>query len=143
MPETGAPLLPPAATSPSPADAAVTGTSPGNAPATGSRAVSPQLTEWADQLGDRVVGGVGWLRARATLPALRVLRAIVYGLVALIALLTAAVLGLVGVVRIWDVYLPVNPLARRVWLGYAAFGALFFAAGVLLLARRSTGRGKP
>jgi hypothetical protein len=41
---------------------------------------------------------------------------------------------IIALVRIWDVYVPIEPLGRRIWLGYVVFGGLFFIAGLLLLA---------
>ena len=100
----------------------------------------PQVSQWAEDLTERVVGTVGWLKSRTTVPVVEALRAIVYGFAAVVALLAAAVLGLIGVVRIWDVYLPVHPLARRVWLGYVVLGGVLFLSGTMLLAwRRSEG----
>jgi hypothetical protein len=63
-----------------------------------------------------------------------VLRLIVYGVVILAALATAGLLFLVGVVRIWDVYVPLQPLGRRVWLGYVVFGGALSVGGIWLLA---------
>ena len=74
---------------------------------------------------------------RATRPIVTVLRGLVYGFVVMIAVITAGVLGLIGVVRIWDAYVPVQPLGRRVWLGYVVIGGLIFLGGATLLARRS------
>ena len=68
------------------------------------------------------------------------LRVVVYGLVVLIALLTALVLALIGVVRMWDAYVPLDPVGRRVWLGYVVVGALVFLAGAALLGRRKAER---
>jgi hypothetical protein len=138
MPETEVPLVPRVSAG---SGAAGPGTGDRDAPAP-QQHLGPQVAELADQLTGRLVGGVGWLKARATFPAVKLMRAVVYGLVALVGLLTAAVLGLVGVVRIWDVYVPVHPLARRVWLGYAVFGAALFLGGAFLLARRAGDRGK-
>ena len=114
------------------------------APAPPSRSSStapapgPQVKAWADDLSDYVVDGVGWLKARTTVPVMTVLRVLVYGLVVAVALLTAAVLGVIGLVRMWDAYVPLSPEGRRVWLGYVVLGGLLFAAGGVLLARRRT-----
>jgi hypothetical protein len=101
----------------------------------------PQLKAWADEVSDYVVEGVGWLKARTTVPVMTVLRVLVYGLVVAVALLVAIVLGVIGLVRIWDAYVPLSPEGRRVWLGYVVLGGLLFAAGLLLLARRRTDKG--
>jgi len=92
-------------------------------------------------LSDYVVEGVGWVKARTTVPVMTVLRVLVYGLVVAVALLVAFVLGVIGLVRMWDAYVPLSPEGRRVWLGYVVLGGLLFAAGVVLLARRRTHKG--
>jgi len=88
------------------------------------------------------VGVVDWLRAKATLRVTTALALAVYGFVALVGLVAALVLLVVAVVRIWDVYVPVQPEGRRVWLAYIVFGGLLFLAGAWLWARaRGNGRG--
>ena len=104
-------------------------------------APGPQVKAWADELSDYVVEGVGWVKARTTVPVMTVLRVLVYGLVVAVALLVAFVLGVIGLVRMWDAYVPLSPEGRRVWLGYVVLGGLLFAAGVVLLARRRTDKG--
>jgi hypothetical protein len=104
-------------------------------------APGPQVKAWAGELSDYVVDGVGWLKARTTVPAMTVLRVLVYGLVVAVALLVAFVLGVIGLVRMWDAYVPLSPEGRRVWLAYVVLGGLLFAGGVLLLARRHTDKG--
>ena len=103
----------------------------------------PQVEAWAGEVSGRVVDGVGWLRARTTVPIVRALRAIAYGLVVVVALVTALVLMTIGLVRMWDVYLPLHPVGRRVWLGYVVLGAVLVLAGGALLARRSTSKREP
>jgi multisubunit Na+/H+ antiporter MnhG subunit len=93
-------------------------------------------------LSGRVVDGVGWLKARTTVPVVRILRAVVYGLIVVVAALTALVLAVLGVVRMWDVYMPVHPVGRRVWLGYVVLGAVLFLAGGALLVRRTAAKNR-
>jgi hypothetical protein len=98
-----------------------------------TRTAKTQLDLWADQLADYVVQGVAWLKARTTVRAQTALRAVVYGVVVIVAVIAAFVLLIISLVRIWDVYVPIEPLGRRVWLGYVTFGGLFFLAGAALL----------
>jgi hypothetical protein len=91
--------------------------------------------EWADELSDRVIDGVDWVKDRTTLRALTALRAVVYGLVVLVAAVTALLFLVIGLVRLWDVYLPLGPVGRRVWLGYVVLGGLLSLAGAWLLLR--------
>ncbi len=104
---------------------------PGGPQASGT--TKTQLDVWADQLADYVVEGVGWLKARTTTRAQTALRAIVYGVVVVVAVVAAFVLLVITLVRIWDAYVPIEPLGRRVWLGYVTVGGLFFIAGAFLL----------
>lgn len=113
----------------------MTASQPTSPPAPG-----PQVKAWADELSDYVVEGVGWLKARATVRVMTVLRVLTYGLVVAIALVTAMVLGVIGLVRMWDAYVPLSPEGRRVWLGYVVLGGLLFVAGAALLAWRRTKR---
>lgn len=102
----------------------------------------PQVSAWAGELSDRVVDGVGWVKARTTVPVVRIMRALVYGLIVVVAAVTALVLAILGAVRLWDVYVPVHPLGRRVWLGYVVLGGALVLAGLVLLTRRTGARGK-
>ena len=104
------------------------------------RGVSDQASALAGELSDRVVDAVAWVRARTTVRVVTLMRAVVYGSVALVALVTAAVLATAGVVRIWDVYVPVYPVGTRVWLGYVVFGGALFIGGAWLLAPRRARR---
>jgi hypothetical protein len=97
------------------------------------RTAKNQLDVWADQLADYVVQGVGWLKARTTTKAQTALRAVVYGVVVLVSVIAAFVLLVISIVRIWNVYVPIEPLGRRVWLGYVTVGGVFFIAGAFLL----------
>jgi hypothetical protein len=97
------------------------------------RSAQSQLDTWAEQAADYVVQGVGWLKARTTTRAQTALRAVVYGVVVLVAVIAAFVLLVISLVRIWNVYVPIEPLGRRVWLGYVTVGGLFFIAGAFLI----------
>jgi hypothetical protein len=81
-----------------------------------------------------VINTVDRVKAKGTLKVVTLLRLVVYGVVILAALSTALILGVIGVVRIWDVYVPLSPIGRRVWLGYVVLGGVFFLAGAWLLA---------
>jgi hypothetical protein len=100
----------------------------------------PQAANVAAAASDRIIEMVGKVKARTTLKVVTLLRAVVYGLVVIVALLTALVLAVLGLVRLWDAYLPLSPLGRRVWLGYVVVGGLAFLAGAALLGRRRAER---
>ncbi len=96
-------------------------------------AAKTQVAIWADQLSGYVIEGVAWLKARTTVRVLTVLRALVYGLIILVAVIAAMVFLVIALTRIWDAYVPIEPLGRRVWLGYVVVGGLFFIGGIALL----------
>lgn len=94
----------------------------------------------ADAASEHIIDLVGKVKARTTLKVVMLLRIVVYGLVVAIALFTALVLAVLGLVRIWDAYLPLDPVGRRVWLGYVVLGAFLFLGGAALLGRRTARR---
>jgi hypothetical protein len=102
-------------------------------------ATSGGAADWATEVTERVISGVDKLKGRTTRPLVTALRALVYGIVVLVALVAALIFAVIALVRIWDAYLPFSPLGRRVWIGYVAIGGVSFLSGALLLARR---RGK-
>ena len=108
--------------------------------AVGGTGRSAQAAHAAAAASDRIVELVGKVKARSTLKVVTVLRAVVYGLVVVVALVTALLFTVLGLVRIWDVYLPLSPVGRRVWLGYVVVGGLVFLSGALLLGRRRAAR---
>ncbi len=114
---------------------------PGNE--TGAAGQIPQaanVAAAAAAASERIVDLVGKVRARTTLKVMVLLRVVVYGLVVSIAVITALVLAVLGLVRMWDAYVPLNPLGRRVWLGYVVVGGLLFLAGAALLGWRRAAR---
>ncbi len=95
---------------------------------------------WAGELSERVIDTVARVKSRTTVKVVTALRLLVYGFVVVVSLVTAAVLATLGVVRIWDAYVPVQPLGRRVWLGYVVIGGALFLAGALVMSRRRASR---
>jgi hypothetical protein len=102
-------------------------------------AAKTQVGAWADELSSYVIDGVAWLRAMTTVRALTALRALVYGIVVIVALVAALLFITISLVRIWDVYVPIEPLGRRIWLGYVVFGGLYFIAGLFLVTWKRSG----
>jgi hypothetical protein len=88
--------------------------------------------EWPDQIADRVESVVGTVRDKTTKPITTAARATVYGLVAAIVGVVALFLLVLAIIRILDVYLPFQPMGRRVWIVDAAVAAIFLVGGAFL-----------
>jgi hypothetical protein len=92
---------------------------------------------WPEELTNRIDGLVGTVRDRTTVPVTKAARAVVFGLIVVIGAALALLLLVVALVRLVDVYLPVHPYARRVWIVDAALGAIFLAAGTFCWSKRT------
>jgi hypothetical protein len=122
------------------------GPTPAPDPAGAARPSTPTRTattpsgperDWTYQVTDRVESVVGSVRDKTTVPITKIARVVVFGLVAAVVAVIALVLVVVAVVRIIDVYLPFDPYGRRVWVGYAALGAIFLLAGAFCWSKRT------
>lgn len=91
---------------------------------------------WPADVAHRIESVVGTVRDKTTVPALRAAQALVYGV--LLGVLGAAllVLTVIALVRLVDVYLPIHPIGRRVWVVDAGASAIFLAIGMLAWRRR-------
>ena len=92
--------------------------------------------DWPADVAHRIESVVGTVRDKTTLPVLRAAQAIVYGFLlgvlgALLLILTVIIL-----VRLLDLYLPIHPMGRRVWVVDAAASAIFMAAGAFAWRKR-------
>ena len=105
---------------------------PREAAASAARATSPQ-DDWASETADRLDQLVGTIRTQTTDRVLSIARLLVYGLLAGIMGLMAAVLGIVMLVRFLDEMIPVE-----VWLTYFLLGALFLGAGAFCWSKRKS-----
>ena len=90
--------------------------------------------DWPQQATGRVVDLVDNVRSKTAGPAIRISRAIVYGLVALILLLLALPIFLIGITRLLDYAIPGN-----VYWVYFGIGGVFTLLGLLLWSRRPKG----
>ena len=89
--------------------------------------------DWAVQAADTVERVVQSVRARTTGPVTTVARLLVFGLLAGILGLAAAVLVTAGIVRAIDVY---EPFEQEVWLAHLVVGMAFTAIGLILWSKR-------
>lgn len=88
--------------------------------------------DWAKDTADAIERVVQSVRGKTIGPLEKVARALVYGLLALIVGIAAAVLGSVALVRILDVAIP-----GSVWSAHAITGGIFCLAGLFLWHKRS------
>ena len=89
------------------------------------------VDDWAAETTDRLDHLVTTIRAQTTDRVLSIARLLVYGLLAGILGLMAAVLGIVMLVRFADEFIP-----QEVWLTYFVLGAIFLLAGAVCWSKR-------
>jgi uncharacterized membrane protein len=88
--------------------------------------------DWTTDLLDRLDHYIELVRSNTTDRLVRVARAVVYGLIALILGSMAGVLAVIFLIRLLDVVLP-----REVWLPYVLLGAIFLVVGLFLWSRKT------
>jgi hypothetical protein len=92
---------------------------------------------WAPELADTVERLVGTVRDRATKPAVRAARAIVFGLLAAMLAVVAITLLLIAATRGVQALLDLGlDWSVAVYLSYFIVGGILCLVGVLLLTRR-------
>jgi hypothetical protein len=92
---------------------------------------------WAPELADTVERLVGTVRDRATKPAVRAARAIVFGLLAAMLAVVAITLLLLAATRGLQALLDLAlDWSMAVYLSYFIVGGILCLVGLLLLARR-------
>jgi hypothetical protein len=94
--------------------------------------------DWPQQATNRIVSVIDDVRFKTTGPAIRISRAIVYGLVAAVLALVALPLLLIGLTRFLDWVVPGD-----VAYVYFIIGAVLCLAGLFLWSKRPKGAAKP
>jgi hypothetical protein len=110
----------------------------------GRQLVSPAMAanpltdpNWAPELADTVERLVGTVRDRATKPAVRAARAIVFGLLAAMLAVVAITLLLIAATRAVQALLDLGlDWSVAVYLSYFIVGGILCLVGLLLLGRR-------
>jgi hypothetical protein len=92
-------------------------------------------TDWPATTADMIVGFVDQVKAKTTAPAVTVVRAVVYGLIAGLLGLVVLVLALIGTFRAID-QLRELVVEDRVWVTYLVLGVLFTGIGAVVFAKR-------
>ena len=87
--------------------------------------------DWATQTADSIERVVVTIRSKTADPLERIVRVVVYGLLAGVLGVTALVLFVAGLVRALDVAIP-----GEVWSAHLAVGGIFTLLGLFLWAKR-------
>lgn len=88
--------------------------------------------DWTTDLLDRLDHYIDLVRSNTTDRIVKVVRAVVYGVIAAILGSMAAIVALIATIRILDIVLP-----RGVWLPYLVLGAIFLAAGLFFWSKKT------
>ncbi len=83
------------------------------------------MADWSDQATDGVERVVVLVRERTVVPAQRVAKAMVYGVLAAAFLVPAAILAVISVFRVLT-YIP-----GGVWVAWLILGGIFVVGGLL------------
>ena len=92
--------------------------------------------DWTVEVADRIESVVETVRDKTTVPVTKVARGVVFGLIAGILGVAALFLLVLALIRLLDVYVPIHPLSRRVWIVDAIASAIFLGSGAFLWSKR-------
>lgn len=97
--------------------------------------------KWADKTLHLIDRTVGFVRDKTTRPLANIIRAIVFGLISIVAALLIFVFGLIGLVRAFNELLD-NWLTRpnAVWVTYFVLSGMFIGLGALMMRKRHPNR---
>lgn len=109
-----------------------TGVSDGDAASPVTKDTARASDDWAALLVAKVEDVVALLRDRTVAPVTKIVRYVIFGLVAIFIASLLAVLFAVLLVRVLDNY----AFHQRVWASYLIVGGIFAGAGLLLSSLR-------
>ena len=92
--------------------------------------------DWVTQVVGLIERVVGSLNSRATRPAIKVVRGLVYGVLAACFAFMALILSAIAAVRLLVIATGALFSHEQAWLAEVVVGALFLLFGFLLLSRR-------
>ncbi len=92
--------------------------------------------DWTAEVAARIETAVSTVRDKTTVPAILAAESVVYGV--MIAVLGAAmfILFMIALIRLVEVYLPIDPIGRRVWITEAGAAAILLVLGMFLWRKR-------
>lgn len=90
--------------------------------------------DWHVLATDKIVSVVDTVKVKSAGPAIKVSRALVFGIMGAIIAFFALLMFLIGLVRALNNFLP-----SGVWLVYMILGSLFMVVGALLWSKRPRG----
>ena len=96
----------------------------------------PSSADWVTQLVGLIERIVGALNSKATRPAIKVVRGLVYGVIAACFAVMALILSAIAAVRLLVIATGALFTHEQTWLAECVVGALFLLAGFFLLSRR-------
>jgi uncharacterized membrane protein YqjE len=88
--------------------------------------------DWTVEVTDRIELVVGTVRDKTTVPVMKVANGLVFGVVAAILGLLTLFFAVLLIIRLLYVYVPIDPLSRRVWIVDAIAAAIFLGSGAFL-----------
>lgn len=94
--------------------------------------VTTTSPDWGAEATDRFVDLIDNVKAKTTGPLLKVLRALVYGIVAGVMAIMVLFLVVIGLIRFVNAYLPGD-----VWAAYLLLGSIFLIAGLFTWTKRT------
>lgn len=92
-----------------------------------------QPEAWSTRTADTIETVVGTLREKTVGPLIKLTRAVVYGVLALVALVVVGIMVSIAAVRILDVY----AFGNHVWITYFVIGGIMTILGLFLWMKRT------
>jgi vacuolar-type H+-ATPase subunit I/STV1 len=94
--------------------------------------MAQEEADWTKDLLDRLDHYIDVVRSNTTDRLVKVVRILVYGVIALILGSMAGIIALITLIRVLDIVLP-----REVWLPYMVLGAIFLAGGLFAWSKKT------
>jgi predicted lysophospholipase L1 biosynthesis ABC-type transport system permease subunit len=105
----------------------------------GKSVVPEEGQDWTARATDIVETVVATVRTKTVVPITKVAQILAFGLILAAGAAAVGILFVIALVRVIDVYLPIHPHARAVWVTYAGLGAIFVVVGAFCMRRRTAG----